>query len=167
MKRLLVILFVLLLLCGCARENTDETLVPKWDIPNAPIADKSVIQMQYFSVKLPPDWEGLVVDSIEEFSDGTCSITFYERERWLLGSCGKICSIHLLQEGADWTSLPGTASLYGTLKTADGHFIIAGSFPELQEYHRDTLEIYLQLQATTAQLFDGITPNEGCTINVF
>jgi len=34
----------------------------------------------------------------------------------------------------------------------------------LQEYHKDAVEVYLQLQATTPDLFGGITPNEGCTL---
>lgn len=139
-------------------------LVPQWDIPDPPSVDKGVIELQYYSVILPPDWEGNVVDNIEEFEDGSSIVTFYESERFLLDGYGKICAIHLLPIDADWSAIPG-ATLYCSLITPDKSFLIVGVFPEEKQYTKDTMDLYLQLREQTPELFANITPNAGCRLN--
>lgn len=138
-------------------------LVPQWDIPNPQNIRKDVIELLYYTITVPQAWEGKYVDFIEEFEDGTSIVTFYEKECYENFGGGKICSIQLLPEEMDWSSVED-ASLFGGLKTPDGFFIIVGIFPEEKQYSKETKETYDALRALTPDLFGTITAKEGCEV---
>ena len=138
-------------------------LVPQWDIPNPQNIRKDVIELLYYTITVPQAWEGKYVDFIEEFEDGTSIVTFYEKECYENFGGGKICSIQLLHEEMDWSSVED-ASLFGGLKTPDGFFIIVGIFPEEKQYSKETKETYEALRALTPDLFGTITAKEGCEV---
>lgn len=138
-------------------------LVPQWDIPNPQNIRKDVIELLYYTITVPQAWEGKYVDFIEEFEDGTSIVTFYEKECYENFGGGKICSIQLLPEEMDWSSVED-ASLFGGLKTPDGFFIIVGIFPEEKQYSKETKETYEALRALTPDLFGTITAKEGCEV---
>ena len=138
-------------------------LVPQWDIPNPQNIRKDVIELLYYTITVPRAWEGKYVDFIEEFEDGTSIVTFYEKECYEDFGGGKICSIQLLPEEMDWSSVED-ASLFGGLKTPDGFFIIVGIFPEEKQYSKETKETYEALRALTPDLFGTITAKDGCEL---
>lgn len=138
-------------------------LVPQWDIPNPQNIRKDVIELLYYTITVPQAWEGKYVDFIEEFEDGTSIVSFYEKECYEDFGGGKICSIQLLPEEMDWSSVED-ASLFGGLKTPDGFFIIVGIFPEEKQYSKETKETYDALRALTPDLFGTITAKEGCEV---
>lgn len=138
-------------------------LVPQWDIPNPQNIRKDVIELLYYTITVPQAWEGKYVDFIEEFEDGTSIVTFYEKECYENFGGGKICSIQLLPEEMDWSSVED-ASLFCGLKTPDGFFIIVGIFPEEKQYSKETKETYEALRALTPDLFGTITAKEGCEV---
>lgn len=138
-------------------------LVPQWDIPNPQNIRKDVIELLYYTITVPQAWEGKYVDFIEEFEDGTSIVTFYEKECYENFGGGKICSIQLLPEEMEWSSVED-ASLFGGLKTPDGFFIIVGIFPEEKQYSKETKETYEALRALTPDLFGTITAKEGCEV---
>lgn len=131
-------------------------------LESAPISDVA-IETQYYSVNMPKAWVGKCIDYIEEFEDGTSIVSFYEKECFMTRYGGKICSIQLLPEEMDWSSVED-ASLFGGLKTPDGFFIIVGIFPEEKQYSKETKETYDALRALTPDLFGTITAKEGCEV---
>lgn len=138
----------------------------KWlrpQLEGAPISDV-VIETQYYTVKLPQEWVGKCVDYIEEFEDGTSIVTFYEKECYMTRYGGKICSIQLLPEDVDWSSVEG-AGLFGGLKTPDGFFTIVGIFPDDKQYNKETWETYEALRKLTPDLFGTLTAKEGCELS--
>ena len=138
-------------------------LVPQWDIPNPQNIRKDVIELLYYTITVPQAWEGKYVDFIEEFEDGTSIVTFYEKECYEDFGGGKICSIQLLPEEMDWSSVED-ASLFGGLKTPDGFFHIVGIFPWQTQCNKETYETYEALRELTPALFDAISPKEGCEL---
>ena len=138
----------------------------KWlrpQLEGAPISDV-VIETQYYTVKMPQEWVGKCVDYIEEFEDGTSIVTFYEKECYMTSYGGKICSIQLLPEDVDWSSVEG-AGLFGGLKTPDGFFTIVGIFPDDKQYNKETWETYEALRKLTPDLFGTLTAKEGCELS--
>jgi len=138
----------------------------KWlrpQLEGAPISDV-VIETQYYTVKMPQEWVGKCVDYIEEFEDGTSIVTFYEKECYMTRYGGKICSIQLLPEDVDWSSVEG-AGLFGGLKTPDGFFTIVGFFPDDKQYSKETWETYEALRKLTPDLFGTLTAKEGCELS--
>ena len=77
---------------------------------------------------------------------------------------GKICSIQLLPEDVDWSSVED-AGLFGGLKTPDGFFTIVGIFPEDRQYSDESKETYEALRALTPDLFGTLTAKEGCKLS--
>ena len=77
---------------------------------------------------------------------------------------GKICSIQLLPEDVDWSSVEG-AGLFGGLKTPDGFFTIVGIFPDDKQYSKETWETYEALRKLTPDLFGTLTAKEGCELS--
>lgn len=138
----------------------------KWlrpQLEGAPISDV-VIETQYYTVKLPEEWVGKCVDCIEEFEDGTSIVSFYEKQCYMTSYGGKICSIQLLPEDVDWSSVEG-AGLFGGLKTPDGFFTIVGIFPDDKQYSKETWETYEALRKLTPDLFGTLTAKEGCELS--
>lgn len=138
----------------------------KWLVPQlegAPISDV-VIETQYYTVKMPEEWVGKCIEHIEEFEDGTSIVTFYEKESYMTVVGGKICSIQLLPEDVDWSSVED-AGLFGSLKTPDGFFTIVGIFPEDKQYSKETWETYEALRELTPDLFSTLTPKKGCRLD--
>ena len=123
-----------------------------------------MFETQYYTVKMPEAWVGKCVDYIEESEDGTSIVTFYEKECYMTSYSGKICSIQLLPEDVDWSSVED-AGLFGGLKTPDGFFIIVGVFPEDRQYSDESKETYDTLQALTPDLFGTLTAKEGCELS--
>lgn len=121
------------------------------------------IEMQYYTVNLPEEWVGKCVDCIEEFEDGTSIVTFYEKECYMTSYGGKICSIQLVPEQVEWSSVED-ASLFGGLKTPDGFFVIVGVFPEDKQYSNETKETYEALRALTPDLFGTLTAKDSCEL---
>ena len=149
MKRIIFVLLALLLLCGCARETQNP---------------EAVIETQYYTVTMPQTWVDNCAYTFEESTYGTTVVTFYENTSYTSGCGGKICSIQLLPEEMDWSSVED-AGLFGGLKTPDGFFIIVGIFPEEKQYNKETKETYEALRALTPALFGAISPKEGCELS--
>lgn len=150
MKRLLVILFVLLLLCGCARK--------------APVPEV-VIETEYYTVKMPQAWVDKCTYSIEESSYGTSIVTFYENTSYAAGCGGKICSIQLIPVQVDWTTVED-ATLFCSLQTPDGLFHILQIYPWETQCNKETYENFEAMRKLTPELLHAITPKDGCKLNL-
>lgn len=132
-------------------------------LENTPVSEV-VIETRYYTVKIPEAWVGKVIEQIEEFEDGTSIVTFYEKECYMTSYNGKICSIQLVPEQVEWSSVEDSG-LFGGLKTPDGFFVIVGVFPEEKQYSKETYETYEALRELTPALFGAISPKEGCELS--
>ena len=145
MRKLFLILLAVLLLYGCARET-----------PNP----EAVIETEYYTVTMPQAWVDNCTYTFEESTYGTTIVTFYENTSLAAGEGGKLCSIHLVPEQVDWSTVED-ASLYGWLKTPDGLFHILNCHPWETQCNNETYETFEAMRKLVPDLFGSFTPKEG------
>ena len=149
MKKLLLILLINCLLCGCTRE----TPVPE-----------VVIETEYYTVTMPQAWVDNCTYTFEESIYGPTIVTFYENTSYAAGKGGKLCSIQLVPAQVDWDSVED-ASLLCSLQTPDGLFHIVVCVPWETQCNKETYETFEAMRKLNHDLFRTITPKDGCKLN--
>ena len=140
MKKIICILLVVILLCGCA--------------PDPSVPD-DVIDTEYFTLPLLSGVHYNILPDGERYA-----IELYELQDYETNGAGKLCTIKLYKEGEDYT-VPGHM-FYGALVTKKGDFQVVVLYPTETTYTPANAKQHQELlKAINNMMLYDLEPKEG------
>lgn len=147
MKRLVFILSLVLLLCGCAPQLSESP------------SPEEFIDTDYFLLTLPQSWRGVTVNKV--IPDGNrYAIECYERQDYELSGAGKLCTIKLFAEGENFTVYDHAG--YGKLIIKDTTYDVVVIYPDEVTYTHANAQQYKALSQSINELASSLEPKDGC-----
>ena len=168
MKKILIALSCLFIICGCSttnnetdkkEETTQEETTKKGAVAEETTQD--IIDTEYFTVVVPDSWEGLYEYDIYQDENGY-SLVFYEKDSHASMDAGHLMSISLYLEDEDYSYLPCYEEL-GKLDTGEYIYNVLVEYPTDVQFDESDAAKYQQLSNTMESILETIEANEGCT----